>query len=336
MKNHIIDGTNNPSYNNVLNLTNRTFDGNIVPGRGATEDQLLVVYNKIEEIRQFLEESGCSDDPFELIKKQLDDLEQAQAECCGTDWSASVTQNMFDKMQDLEDRIENCCTVDHGEIDIQNILNRIDALEQQLIACCNEVDARVQHVIDNIQSIPSTDFGPRREIGNTCPQGQIDVTYELDTSGQWKATQDAPKTVGRIIATINTSGKSVDRFFFQPRTADDEPYRHGGYVAYADIVKIEGHRDIAFQVNQKFGYITMSLWTSGISDSEYAEHGSDIKTDTCGNVIVGPTRYYTKLFAVIIDKDGCKWEVEIPLSDFDFSGIDETGIDSESNPCVRY
>lgn len=139
MKRYKLNLTNNPSFNTVVGLANRTFDGTtIVQGRGATEDQLLVVYNKIKEVADFIEESGCSGDPFALIKQQLDQLEQAQAECCGTDWSAVVTQSMFERMAGLEDRIEECCTVDHGAVDIQNLLNRLDALEQQIIDCCNK------------------------------------------------------------------------------------------------------------------------------------------------------------------------------------------------------
>lgn len=105
-----IDFESNPSFNTVLNLTNRTFDGtNIVSGRGATEDQLLVVHDKIEEIYTWLEEEGCSDDPYVFIKQQLDELDAAQRACCGTDWSANVTQDLYRKIANLEQLIEDCC-----------------------------------------------------------------------------------------------------------------------------------------------------------------------------------------------------------------------------------
>lgn len=86
MKRFKLNLTNNPSFNTVLNLTNKTFDGTtIVSGRGATEDQLLVVSN------------------------HLDELEQAQEECCNNDWSAAILQNLSDRLDDLEARIEECC-----------------------------------------------------------------------------------------------------------------------------------------------------------------------------------------------------------------------------------
>lgn len=349
MKRYKLDLSNNPSFNTVIGLTNRTFDGStIVQGRGATEDQLLVVYNKIKEVADFLEESGCSDDPFDLIKRQLDELEQAQAQCCGTDWSADVTQSMFERMADLEDRIQTCCTVDHGAVDIQNILDRIDALEQQVISCCNELDTRVQNVVNNLRVYEKdenvgrrTDTGPAP--GTTCDQNAVLVSYTLDLSGAWVGGVDQPKVVGQVNANVVDPNISIDRYYFTVKTSDDVPFARAnpspGLRTFVPRIRIAGHREILFQIHPLGGFISMMAhngqFSSGVTDAEDSVPTTSY-VDCCENPIVGSGKIYTKVFVAAIGTNGCVWETEIPLSDFDFSDIDESQlISSDYCPCQR-
>lgn len=348
MKRYKLDLTNNPSFNTVIGLTNRTFDGTtIVQGRGATEDQLLIVYNKIKEVADFLEESGCSDDPFDLIKRQLDELEQAQAQCCGTDWSADVTQNMFERMADLEDRIQSCCTVDHGAVDIQNILDRIDALEQQVISCCNELDTRVQNVVNNLRVYEKDEnVGKRSDTGptpgTTCDQNAVQVNYSLDLSGAWVAGDSRSKVVGQVSASIISPGVTISRYYFSPKTSDGVPFGRANPtyepLIFVPRIRIAGHREILFHIHPFGGFITMmahnSQFSSGVTDAEDLLPASYI--DCCGNPIVGPNKIYTRLFVVAVGTNGCAWETEVPLSDFDFSDIDESQlVSSDYCPCEK-
>lgn len=110
MKQFELDFSDDPSFNTVVDLSNRTFDGtNIVSGRGATEDQLLIVYNKIKELQDWIDENGCTDDPCSYIRQQIEELAIRIEACCNTDHSEGVTQQLMDKLDDLEARIEGCC-----------------------------------------------------------------------------------------------------------------------------------------------------------------------------------------------------------------------------------
>lgn len=112
MKRFKLTLSDNPVFQTVTGLTNTTFDGtNVVESRGATEGQLLAVYNTYQEIKTFLDENGCNDDTYAYLRQ---------------------------KVNELETRIEQCCTVDHGEQDVSAIVARIDELEARIGECCNK------------------------------------------------------------------------------------------------------------------------------------------------------------------------------------------------------
>lgn len=112
MKRFKLTLSDNPVFQTVTGLTNTTFDGtNVVESRGATEGQLLAVYNTYQEIKTFLDENGCNDDTYAYLRQ---------------------------KVNELETRIEQCCTVDHGEQDVSAIVARIDELEARIEECCNK------------------------------------------------------------------------------------------------------------------------------------------------------------------------------------------------------
>lgn len=137
MKQFDFDAARNAVFNTVTGLSNTVFDPeNVVPDRGATEGQLKSVSDIIVELRNFLDEQGC-DDPWAYIKQKVDELEEAQARCCETDWGQGATEAVTQRLNELEAQIEGCCTQDHGEQDIQQIFDRIDGLEAQINDCCN-------------------------------------------------------------------------------------------------------------------------------------------------------------------------------------------------------
>lgn len=109
-----IDFSSNPTFNTVIGLTNTTFDiENIVSGRGATEDQLAYVYGLIKALQDWLDENGCSDDPYIQIRQKVDELEAAINECCGNDQSV-ILNVLRQRIDDLEARIDEGCNNDYS------------------------------------------------------------------------------------------------------------------------------------------------------------------------------------------------------------------------------
>ena len=118
MKRFNSDIKENPSFNTVNGLSNKTFDPeNIVSGRGATEDQLKVVGDVVKDLDDYITEFGCSDcdQKYQSIRQELDDLQAAQEECCQN----RVTQENLDAL-------------------IRELTNRLDDLQAQIDECCSK------------------------------------------------------------------------------------------------------------------------------------------------------------------------------------------------------
>lgn len=133
-----LDFKQNPEFNTVLELSNRTFDpDNIVSGRGATEDQLKFVYDKHKEISIFLEEQGCSDDPYTLIIQKVEALEAQQAICCDNPQD-HIIQAYNTRLDELEARQIACCNNEGSTVTavFNQIQNRIAQLEERIAECC--------------------------------------------------------------------------------------------------------------------------------------------------------------------------------------------------------
>ncbi|MBO7670861.1 MAG: hypothetical protein J6S60_09765 [Oscillospiraceae bacterium] len=75
----------NPTFQTVRGLTNRTFDPeNIVADRGATEDQLLAVYNRHQELSDWIDQNMChnnQDAVVQVLRDRLDALEDRLGNC---------------------------------------------------------------------------------------------------------------------------------------------------------------------------------------------------------------------------------------------------------------
>lgn len=109
MKQFDVRDTLNPVYNTVTGLTNTTFDStNIVPDRGATEGQLKSVDDILQALKDWLDENGCSDDPYIAIRQRLDQLQARQEECCNNPQD-SIVQTLRTRLDQLQARIEECC-----------------------------------------------------------------------------------------------------------------------------------------------------------------------------------------------------------------------------------
>lgn len=149
MKRFNSDIKENPSFNTVNGLSNKTFDPeNIVSGRGATEDQLKVVGDVVQDLNDYIDEFGCSDcdEKYRSITDTLDTLEAQQEECCQN----RVTQENLDAIiGDMNDRLdylqtvqEECCqnrvTPENFNAIIADINDRLDDLEAQIEECCNK------------------------------------------------------------------------------------------------------------------------------------------------------------------------------------------------------
>lgn len=123
-----IEISKNPSFQTVSGLTNKTWDPETVPivsGRGATEDQLQVVDERIIELSNNVPE--CTDDPFTHLKQRVNAMEEALADC---------SDDAFVQLRERVDRIQNefqDCSDDPFMI----VTARLDEMETRQINCCN-------------------------------------------------------------------------------------------------------------------------------------------------------------------------------------------------------
>lgn len=122
-----IEISKNPSFQTVSGLTNKTWDPETVPivsGRGATEDQLQVVDERIIELSNNVPE--CTDDPFTHLKQRVNAMEEALADC---------SDDAFVQLRERVDRIQNefqDCSDDPFMI----VTARLDEMETRQITCC--------------------------------------------------------------------------------------------------------------------------------------------------------------------------------------------------------
>lgn len=102
MKTFEHDLSSNPTFNTVTGLSNTTFDPTTyVSNRGATEGQIKVVHDTIKALQDWLDENGCSDDPYLLIKAKVDELEAAIDDCCANPQD-SIVQELRNRIEALE------------------------------------------------------------------------------------------------------------------------------------------------------------------------------------------------------------------------------------------
>lgn len=101
--------SNNPVFNTVTDLSNTTFDpSNVVNNRGASEGQVKYVYDLIKALQDWLDEHGCSSDPYAIIRQKVDELEEAIGICCANPQDTLI-QTLTDRLNALEQSIEDCC-----------------------------------------------------------------------------------------------------------------------------------------------------------------------------------------------------------------------------------
>ena len=99
----------NPTFNTVVGLSNTSFDPeNLIANRGATEGQIKIVHDMIKALQDWLDEFGCSDDPYEQIKAKVDELEATIDVCCANPQDALI-QALTDRLDALEQAITDCC-----------------------------------------------------------------------------------------------------------------------------------------------------------------------------------------------------------------------------------
>lgn len=146
----------NPQFQTVGSLTNRTWDPENVPivsGRGATEDQLQVVDGKIEEVRRIIPDcsddpfshlqtkvrlmeeafADCSDDPFVHLRGRVDNIQNAFEDCSDDPWVA-----VKGRLTELETRQNNCCNIPQDEF-IALARAKINEIIAALQTCCDNV-----------------------------------------------------------------------------------------------------------------------------------------------------------------------------------------------------
>lgn len=124
----------NPQFQTVGSLTNRTWDPENVPiisGRGATEDQLQVVDGKIEEVRRTIPD--CSDDPFSHLQTKVRLMEEAFEDCSDDPWVA-----VKGRLTELETRQTGCCNIPQDEF-IALARAKINEIIAALQTCCDNV-----------------------------------------------------------------------------------------------------------------------------------------------------------------------------------------------------
>lgn len=226
MKQFEVQSNKNPTFQTVTGLTNTTWDSeNVVPSRGATEGQLAQVYTVLKDVKDYLDENGCTDDPWEYIKQQVEELEQKQEECCGTDWSANVTQNIYERLEDLEDQIEECCTIDHSETATTNILSKLTELETQIEECCNldHGETAITNILDRLDELEAQieeccNKASQAYTGaGTCDGNVITVSFAWNGSNP---LQDG----GKATAVSADSERAIAGFYFLVRNVNTGLY----------------------------------------------------------------------------------------------------------------
>lgn len=137
MKQYEVKSNLNPTFNTVTGLTNTTFDPeNVVNGRGASEGQLHQVYLLYKKLKDWLDENGCSDDPYQIIRDKIDEVVAKQEECCDNPQD-SVVQTLRDRLTAIEGTQNECCGATSGDDDgLEDLRNRLAALEAKIEEAC--------------------------------------------------------------------------------------------------------------------------------------------------------------------------------------------------------
>lgn len=159
MKTFEQDFKTNPSFNTVTGLTNTTFDpNNVVSGRGATEDQVKFVHDMIKALQDWLDENGCSDDPYAIIRQKIDEVEAAIDVCCANPQDTLI-QMLTNRLNQLETDMNTCCQAMDDNA-YQMLVDRLDALEQSIEDCCKGGSASTDTCDGNVITVSYTWNGP--------------------------------------------------------------------------------------------------------------------------------------------------------------------------------
>ena len=182
------DFENNPRFNTVLDLSNRTFDPeNFVSGRGATEDQLKYMWDVYEEIHEVVQAEECDDDPYSLLVQRVTELEERQKVCCDNPQS--------------------------GIIAAYN--NRIDGLEARQTACCNNEGATITAVFNQIQSrLTQLESKMEGHCNSTMVGNETPLTNAQSAAvGGFSLNWNAANNTGQVVYTKNNAGDAASYFF---------------------------------------------------------------------------------------------------------------------------
>lgn len=121
----------NPTFNTVVGLSNTNFDPeNFIANRGATEGQIKVAHDMIKALQDWLDENGCSDDPYAIIRQKVDELEEAIGVCCANPQDTLI-QMLNDRLTALQTAQEQCCQA-MSDVAYQELVARLDALEASI------------------------------------------------------------------------------------------------------------------------------------------------------------------------------------------------------------
>lgn len=164
-----IEISKNPSFQTVSGLTNKTWDPETVPivsGRGATEDQLQVVNDRITDVIENM--PPCDDDPFTHLRGRVDQMEEDLSNC---------SDDAFLQLRERVDRIQNefkDCSDDPFMI----VTARLDQMEARQITCCEfNQDAAIavlQNRIADLEALTQNCCSDQYEqqiaqiVANTC------------------------------------------------------------------------------------------------------------------------------------------------------------------------
>lgn len=164
-----IEISKNPSFQTVSGLTNKTWDPETVPivsGRGATEDQLQVVNDRITDVIKNM--PPCDDDPFTHLRGRVDQMEEDLSNC---------SDDAFAKLRERVDRIETEFK-DCSDNPFMIVAARLDEMEARQITCCefnqDTAIAVLQNRIADLEAIAQNCCSPQYEqqiaqiVANTC------------------------------------------------------------------------------------------------------------------------------------------------------------------------
>lgn len=210
MKQFDVTDSRNPVYNTVTGLINTTFDPtNVVINRGASEGQVKYVYDLIKALQDWLDENGCSDDPYAIIRQKVDELEEAIGICCANPQDRLI-QMLTDRLNALQTAQEECCQAMTDTV-YQELVARMDALEDSIENGCQS-DTPVTDTCDgNIITVSFSWNNVSRTSGQATASSSMSdhniVGYYFLAKNNGVYYKSATAGMGDFGYTINASGQ---------------------------------------------------------------------------------------------------------------------------------